>query len=93
MENREASAPPRGGERCQTMLWPYYLGMTGTVITVVGWLCNSWVGFEPWVQAVLWIGVISSLLGVAAIHWDRDRIRCLEIEELRSEIQALRDRL
>ena len=83
----------RGGERCQMMMWPYCLAMGGIVISAVGWVCNWWVGSGPWVNAMLLIGMVLACLAGVGIYWDRDRIRRLEIEELRSEIQALRDRL
>ena len=50
-------------------------------------------GSGPWVNAVLLIGMVLAFLAGVGIYWDRDRIRRLEIEELRSEVQALRDRL
>ena len=74
------------------MTWPYYLGMAGTVVVVAGMVCKSWVGFQPWVESVLWIGVVLSFLGLIAIQWERDQSRRRELDELRSEIQALCER-
>ena len=75
------------------MMWPYCLVIASTVISAVGWVCKWWVGSGPWVNAMLLIGMVLAFLAGVEIYWERDRSWRLEIEELRSEIQALRDRL
>ena len=73
------------------MMWPYYLGMTGIVVCVAGFICNAFVGFQPWGQSVLWIGMALSFLSLLAMQQEREQSRRRELDELRSEIQALRE--
>ena len=73
------------------MMWPYYLGMVGAVVVVAGMACDSWVGFQPWVESVLWIGLALSFLGLLAMQQEREQSRRRELDEFRSEIQALRE--
>lgn len=54
------------------MMWPYYLGMVGAVVVVAGMVCDSWVGFQPWVESVLWIGLALSFLGLLAMQQERE---------------------
>ena len=61
------------------------------------WWLADWHGkrggvYQPAVTVVLVVGVAACMSGLAAIYWDRERVRRFELEELRSEVATLRSR-
>ena len=73
-------------------MWPYGLGLSGVVLVAGGLAWETWWVYQPAVTVVLVVGVAACMSGLAAIYWDRERVRRFELEELRSEVATLRSR-
>ena len=65
------------------MMWPYHLGMVAAVVIIAGMVYDS--------QSVLWIGLPLSFLSLLTMQQEREQSRRRELDEIRSEIQALRE--
>lgn len=79
--------------RNQGMKWPSYLSCAAMATAWIGAALLFWLGSRPWVMVVVIVGLFACFVAMIAVYGDRERIRDLEVQELRDKVEALQSRL
>lgn len=79
--------------RNQGMKWPNYLSCAAMLTAWIGAALLFWLGSRPWVMVAVIVGLVACFMAVIAVYGDRERIRDLEVQELRDKVEALQSRL
>ena len=80
-------------KRNQGMKWPSYLSCAAMATAWIGAALLLWLGTHPLVMVVTAVAMVAGFVAIVAIHGDRERIRDLEVQELRDKVEALQSRL